>query len=1218
MGSFSIDDVRESFSADMTLLLDQVAEGARAALARPLLAGGDGEASALERLGDGFHAMFGTSSLVAAAGLTQAAGLLERVAGRARADLEDVAQRARRARRQVELLARGAAAMREMLALELEGRGAEAALLADGLAQAATAEDEVAPPATPGDGGGPWSFDGGPTTPAPEGELVAIFREEAARMLGGLGALLAAVATRPDDQKTVEQIERVFHTLKGAAATVGLAEVARLAADMQHALEAIVDGGGVMGAELIADAARVARAIAAAAGLSGIDLPAAPAGEPREAFSFPEPLPAAPPNGNSELPSTVDRRGTTTRARSGELRQVFGVEARQILDQAAALAARLATAPERAAATLEELGELFHRVKGSALLIGEPAVAAAAGRLQDLCEAGPTAAAAHDDVVAGLSHLRALAGVDRAAPPRRAPAGPLPPLRREPVKPIEAGLLEAFEQECAELIEVIEKHIVELEGADEPRGVVEALLRPYHTLKGAVSSIGMTAVGKELHRLEDFLEELLEAEVLPPPRTLAAFLIEVQAGLRKNLRLARQGHVETSVARLEARIALLRAGGRDEQLSFGSGSAPESSSGPPASSASAPAGSAPEAFEDSVAERRTLRVPAERLDSLMNLAGELVVSRSRLLARVDSVRGLYRDLSRSRRRLVETIEHFRERHEFTLGVRAPKPVEIEAAPVSTAGFSELELDRYDDVNVLARSLAEITDDVTELDTQLLTDLGAFSEDSEALSGLVSGIQSEVTSARMVPLESLFTRLRLAVRDAAERGGKEVRVVTEGEGVRLDKTIIDALFTPLLHLVRNAVGHGVETPAERAAAGKPSEGVVRLTGRQDSGQIVLEVRDDGAGLDLARLHQRGLAAGLIGAEITASDPAVKDLVFAPGLSTRDVAEEVSGRGIGGDVVKRAIQRLNGDIRVDTAAGRGTAFTVTLPITLAITRAVVVRHRDQAYAVPLYFAERVLAGDEARFVDSAGVRRIALDGELLNLDRLEECYGLPRESDAGPMLLLRVGDERRALQVDAVLGQEEIVVKRLGDLLGGHPLFSGMTVRGAGELVLILDVPGLMRRLVTRAPAPRPMTLYPAPRVEPAAPPAPPQRTRALWVDDSLSVRKVAEKELGSLDVETVVAVDGLDALAKLREGRFDILFADLEMPNMNGYELLREVRTNPALRTLPAVVVSSRSSAKHQQRAREHGANAFVTKPFGADTLARLLDEWVPAWRKGRP
>jgi chemosensory pili system protein ChpA (sensor histidine kinase/response regulator) len=656
----------------------------------------------------------------------------------------------------------------------------------------------------------------------------------------------------------------------------------------------------------------------------------------------------------------------------------------------------------------------------------------------------------------------------------------------------------------------------------------------------------------------------------------------------------------------------------------------------------------------------------------MNLAGELVVSRSRLMSRLAALRGLQLDLSRSRRRLLEAVDSFREQYEFAKldGQRAPAggtrergvPTHVDrrvpafaareppggggpqddvgtAAPWTT--FGELELDRYEDVHILARRLAEIGSDISEVDGQLLREFGGFSDDSESFAALVSGMQTEVTRARMVPLEAVFSRLRLPVRDAAERERKDVRVVTRGEDVTVDKTIADALFQPLLHLVRNSVVHGVEAAEQRAGRGKPEAGTITLSARQESGQIVLEIGDDGAGLDLAALHARGLAMGLIAPSVPALDPAIKDLVFASGLSTRHAAGDVSGRGVGCDVVRRSIERLNGDIRVETLPMQGTTFIINLPLTLAITKALIVRHEGRTYAIPLYFAERILSAEDARIVAAGAERRIRAEGAYLSLRGMSELLGLAaRARSGGAVVVLRVGDKRIALEVDGVTGQEEVVVKSLGDVLSGHPLFAGVTIRGTGELTLIMDVPGILEDRPAQIPMGKPAqpvapstseggpaqraaaapTAVPPLPASPGRPgpgareargrePAAPEPLRVLFVDDSVSVRKVAESALAAAGARVTLAVDGLDALEKLRAGSFDLVFTDLEMPRMHGYDLLRELRFLPQHADLPILIVSSRSQEKHQARARELGANDYITKPFSAQVLHEALRRW---------
>jgi chemosensory pili system protein ChpA (sensor histidine kinase/response regulator) len=468
---------------------------------------------------------------------------------------------------------------------------------------------------------------------------------------------------------------------------------------------------------------------------------------------------------------------------------------------------------------------------------------------------------------------------------------------------------------------------------------------------------------------------------------------------------------------------------------------------------------------------------------------------------------------------------------------------------------------------------------------------------------------------------VFARLRLPVRDAAERETKEVRVVTVGEDVSLDKTIADALFAPMLHLVRNAVVHGIESAERRAQSGKPRLGVITLAAREESGQVVLEVKDDGAGLDLRAMHARGVAMGLVPAGTPIDDPAVKDLVFAPGFSTRATASSVSGRGVGGDVARRAIERLNGSIRVQTTPGAGTTFVLSLPVTLAITKALLVRHRGRTFALPLHFADRIIDVEDAVVVDSAGVRRLQIEGGFVPVRRMDP---LLRVGDGaqqnGPLVVLRIGGQRVALQVDALVGQEEIVVKSAGELLAGHPLFAGVTIRGTGELALILDVPALLEGIapqvdrLPRGDAPARALAAATPRALPPVPEKARRKLRVLFVDDSLSVRRVAEKTLTALGAEVILATDGFEALARLREQAFDIVFTDLEMPRMHGYDLIRELRFVPAHRDLPVVVVSSRSGQKHQDQARALGANDYLTKPFSAQTIEGALTRWCSELR----
>lgn len=1178
--TFPLELVRDSVTSDVTAFLARMDAAAAELAEQPAWTARAAFASIAVQC----HGIAGTTSLVGLGSLTAAARLLEDIAERGQALVAEVEERAARARALGGLYVECGTALRAILERELAGDGATATQLAERLA----ARIAAAEPAEPAGAAAstrlaarppaPLALDAArPPTPAPAvvpapapaapppvapgsipAELRAIFVEEARAAVKTLRELLAALAAAPGPA-TAEPVERLFHTLKGAAATVGLADIAELARSLQLRLAAAVDGDEAIDATFIADVTRDAVWLFELAGAETSELASRAAGDPQA---------------------------------------LFHAEAGRLLDRAEA---ELASGPVSPAA----LADLFHRLKGSALVVGLAEIAAVAGELEARVRRPDATAdgarAAFDRMAAALGRRRAA-----AAPARSSPRA----IRFTLGAAIDPELWEAFSLECHELLDGLDRAILELETAARPRPLLEQLFRHYHTLKGSVNTIGLRPLGAVIHDVEDVLERVLADRAPPPGAAIARVLLEAQALVKRGLAQAAHGHLELDPAPLARHLAGLgtatpvpTSADPPSVASLGAPpSAGPSSAGPDSVAGSAP----PSAGDDTAIDRRYIRVPLERFDDLMNLAGELVIGRSRLVGRSGLLRNIQRDLGLSRRRLLDTVDRFASEHEFAnLDGRRAGDARERRGGAPALGFSELELDRYEGVHILARSLTEISSDFSELDGELVHQLQSFHEDADRLGAIVSSLQAEITRARLIPVESLFARLRLPIRDAAERDGKDVRVVMRGEDVALDKSIVDALLAPMLHLVRNAVSHGVEPAAERAARGKPLAGTVTLTARQQAGQIAIEVADDGGGLDLVRLRARGAALGLVAATTPLDDPAIRDLVFAPGVSTAAAAGAVAGRGIGGNVVKRAIERMSGDIQVASSPA-GTTFTITLPITLAITRAVIVRCGEAQFAIPLYFAEGVRDRAEVTVVESAGVLRVLEGGAYVPVKRMSELLdGAPTPGSA--LVMVRVGAAVAGLEVDAVVAQEEIVVKPLGPILDGHPLFAGVTFRGTGDLALILDVPSLVETVGAR-PAAAAIAPAAAPAAEPAAPVRP--RPRVLFIDDSVSVRKVAERLLAELGCEVTVAIDGVDGMARLRAGHFDLVFTDLEMPRMHGYELLREIRYVPAYRELPVIVVSSRSGGKHQDQARALGATDYVTKPFSAELLAGVLHRWL--------
>lgn len=1274
MASFSIDDVRETLTTDLTRFLARIDATAEELVEATRPPRPDATFRVLEDAG---HAIYGTTALVGATSLSGSARLLETLAQRGEEEFTKALEHAARAHEIAALIRAGGKEMSEMLEHELDRRSDDAQWIAMDWQQRADALlaipesarlQTVRPPSKrpeapeielesedlePAEEGESFTFHGQPEV---EDELREVFQEEAREQLVALQGHLDALLADTQDLPAARHVERIFHTLKGAAATVGLVTVSAAAHSLQDRMQGVVERGEVITTDLLRTIVSDTRSLLASAGLPDVSLAlrgdgsrlpvrSAPAEVRRDFVQETKSIHAEVSGmlgalddedtrqtiarlfhrlkgsalvvGENAIAAEAQRlqldvEGGTNRANVAqglarlaieagiqldsstdlsETNAAFQTEAREICEEASAAIADLegSGSVDR---SVEHLAKLFHRLRGSALVASESTIAKIAEELEATCEG--SASVTVEGLKNGVDRIRAALGISRGD-------------ERVEVPSHDPELWEAFSQECAELLDAVEQRALALEGLSDPRASLQALMPVTHTLKGVVNTMGLGPTGRALHRVEDLLDWLAEANPLPSIRDVASFLLHVVVEVRRNLRQAKKGFVELSLSTIEAKIQAIRGGMREPSRSRDEASSEASTRD-----------------RSSGRERAFVRVAIDRLDGLMNLAGELVVSRSRLLSRIGTLEAMHQELGRGSRRLIETVEKFCEEHEFArLDGALPSP-QVFAAAVGEEGFhaaagpandgfqdfGELELDRYEDIHILSRSLAELTNDLGEIHGQLSGGLSYLADDADAFGGLVSGIQSEVTRARMVPLEVLFTRLRLPVRDAAMRENKDVRVSTRGDDVHLDKTIADALFQPMLHLVRNAVAHGLRS---RAA------GNIELTARQELGQIILEVRDDGDGLDLERLREQGVAMGLLSADTPLGDPSVRDLVFVAGLSTETSARAVAGRGVGCDVVKRAIERLNGSIRVESERGKGTTFILRLPLTLAITKALLVSHGTQSFALPLYFAERILDAEEQQIVESAGQRRVLVDSVWSPVQRLSTLLGLESSGEEhGPILVVRASDEQLMVQVDAVVGQEEIVVKSLGAILSGHPHFAGVTIRGTGQMVLILDVPSLLdsrgeKRREAKSPAQqisepvKPISVEPVVHNTPKAPAQ--RRLRILFVDDSLSVRKVAEKSLASLGVDVTTAIDGIDALAKLRESTFDLVFTDLEMPRMHGFELIREIRFVKQYQDLPIVVVTSRSGQKHQEQAKSLGASEYLTKPFNAQGLAGAIERW---------
>jgi chemosensory pili system protein ChpA (sensor histidine kinase/response regulator) len=726
-------------------------------------------------------------------------------------------------------------------------------------------------------------------------------------------------------------------------------------------------------------------------------------------------------------------------------------------------------------------------------------------------------------------------------------------------------VFDTFATEAAEHIDVLGRAAMQLErdpAAPEP---LREIVRTLHTLKGAAAAAGSEPIAERCHALEDALAELERTSSRPG----RAFVDSLYA----------------MVDEVEALIASTRQGdGQMVDLTDQRGAA---------------------------AAGGDLRVNIQRVDSLLNLVGELVVNRAAFEQRLLRFGATIDELALSAERLRRSSQNLDRgiAGSSSLTFHAPATLFPSNGLAAHGGeFDALEMDRYSEYDRIVRELLEIASDVGAAAGELGQLRGDLETVSTRQQRLTSALQDELMDVRMVPFGTIAPRLHRVVRGVADERGKDVELVFEGSATPFDKAMLEALSDSLLHLLRNAVDHGVERPDQRAAAGKPRRGTIRVRSYRDGNQVVIEVLDDGRGIDHQQVIERARALEHpVHDEMTRGE--ALQLIFLPGFTTRDSIDAVSGRGVGLEIVKAAVARLKGRITVDSQPGAGTAFRLRMPIMLAVAQAFMVTAGGRRFAVP--------AGSVELVADRAGAR-ISRVGDTMVLDvgdavmplidlgeRLDGRGGETLEQPNGWLLITRIGDERWAIRVDGLEGQQEIVVKPLGRFLKNVPSVVGATILGNGDIALILDI----QQLTGVSARVRADIVEALGGDEAVEPPVATSATRvALIVDDSLSVRRVLGRTLARHGWETLLARDGVEALDTLERNVVDVIVTDIEMPRMDGFELMSAIRRHAKAATTPVVVLTSRSGDKHRAKAFEMGANAYLIKPFQEqellDTLAR--------------
>ena len=811
-------------------------------------------------------------------------------------------------------------------------------------------------------------------------------------------------------------------------------------------------------------------------------------------------------------------------------------------DASAPLSAGLATL--RAA-----IDQLAHPDKSGARVEGLP-IAERRAALDALAATTPEPGAPPFDV-APRAPLRA-SGDDQPAPEAAEPAQPGGFVW---VPTVDDDMIELFFDEATDRVEALAGKLVEIERRPGDAELVREVFRDLHTVKGSSAMVGLAPVNTLAHAAEDLVGQIRDAGRTCDGPVTDALLAALDA-LRAMLAQARARQpltVEPApvVARLRNPAA-----------------APAAPVAVPAATADAKT-AAPAAADPA---RATIRVDFDKLDRLLNLVGELVLGRDELRGAIGSLASVGAELAADRA-VARRVSH----------VRAAA-ADGGAAPLRHLEHLGEELSRIE------RVLGDVT---WELD-----------HGADRLEAISAELREQVMRLRMVPVGGVFRKHVRTVRDLAASLGKRARLELAGDDTELDKLLVEALDEPLIHLVRNAVDHGLEDPAGRAAAGKPAEGVVRLSASHRGNQVEIRVADDGKGMVAERLRAKAVEKGVItAAEAEAlDDRGALDLIFRAGFSTAATISHVSGRGVGMDVVRATVvTKLKGTIDVESTPGQGSVFVLRLPLTLAIIQVLLARAGGEIFAIPLDTVLRVLvvAPGDVRLVGDREV--VEVRGRHVPLIRLESVLELDDHGDPEQLhiVLTEQGGVTYGLVCDHLLGKKEIVIKSLGPLLGAVPCVAGATLLGE-RCALILDIPAIVRRALARPAGRAPGDRGGRARPGTAA------SSQILLVEDSDIIRESLRRLLVDAGYHVTVAVDGQHGLELAQSRQFDLVSTDVNMPRLDGYELTRTLRAMPGYADVPIVMVTSRGERIDRVRGFDAGVDEYITKPHDRQLLLRAV------------
>jgi chemosensory pili system protein ChpA (sensor histidine kinase/response regulator) len=821
------------------------------------------------------------------------------------------------------------------------------------------------------------------------------------------------------------------------------------------------------------------------------------------------------------------------------------------------------------------------------------------------------------------------------------------------VDSIDEELFPIFEEEGQELIPQLQSRLRDWARRPTEAAAASACMRTLHTLKGGARLAGAMRLGEMAHRLETAIEHLL-AQPHAQPTDVEPLVARADAMEAHFEALCRGGGVVPSAhvvhepstldaadsglepmpdldSTLDATLDLLPepAPPLPEPGPAPAEPVPDATPPVPAWAAAPAAPMAPRTIDWSRFERAaaqaeaaearpaaasgqgaTVRVRAPLLDRLVNHAGEVSITRARIESDVGQIKGALGDLTDNLERLRRQLRDIELQAESQIATR------MEAARAAAQEFDPLEMDRFTRFQEITRMMAESVNDVATVQRGLQRTLQSAEDELATQARLTRDMQDDLLRTRMVEFEGLSERLYRVVRQAAKETGKQVRLDIVGGSIEIDRGVLDRMTGAFEHLLRNSVAHGVEEPSVRQAAGKDAVGTITVSVTQEGNEVGVDFRDDGAGLNLPRIRDKAVAMGLLSADGQPSEAEIAATIFHSGFSTAEQVTGLAGRGVGMDVVRADVNAMGGRIETATAAGQGTSFRLVLPLTTAVTQVVMLRCADLTVAVPSTLVEIVRRMPAAELEACYRSGHYSFGGQDLPFFWLGALLqGTPLGQASGrtvPVVVIRSAAQRIVLHVDEVLGNQEVVVKNLGPQLSRLPGLTGMTLLPSGAPALIYNPVALAAlyggsaRAVTVAA--QELARRQAERI--VAPTQAEQAPLVLVVDDSLTVRRVSQRLLLREGYRVSLAKDGLEGLERLADELPAVVLTDIEMPRMDGFDLVRNMRVDPRLAGLPVIMITSRIAQKHRDYASELGVNHYLGKPFAEEELLTLVANYA--------